>query len=284
MGRWMTEGYRRFVDRYGPWAVVAGASEGLGAAFAHALAARGLNVVAVARRAEPLQLLVAELETGHGIQARAIALDLSAPNGVTRLLSDLSDLSVGLLVWNAALSLIGPFLEQPIEGHLRELEVNARAPLTAVHGLAGAMVSRGKGGIILMSSLSGLQGTALVAHYAATKAWTRVLAEGLWWEFGKQGVDVLACVAGATDTPGYRASAPAVRKAARVPTMSAEAVVEEALDALGRQPSLIAGWKNRWAAVFLARVLPRRAAVRLMGRTMDELYGTTGASGKTWAD
>jgi short-subunit dehydrogenase len=269
----MADGHRRFADRYGPWAVVAGASEGLGAAFAHALAARGLDVVAVARRAEPLNALVAELEARHKTSARAIPLDLSAPDGVTRLLANLSDLSVGLLVWNAALSLIGPFLDQPLEGHLRELEVNARAPLRVVHSLAGAMVERRRGGIILMSSLSGMQGTARVAHYAATKAWNRVLAEGLWWELGKEGVDVLACVAGATDTTGYRASIPKLRPTARVPVMSPEAVVEEALDALGQRPSVIPGLKNRWAAAFLARLLPRRVAVRLMGRTMDRLYG-----------
>ena len=103
---------------------MAGASEGLGAAFADALAARGLNVVVVARRAEPLHALAAELRARHGVQTRAVALDLSEPQGVAQLLSELSDLSVGLLVWNAALSLIGPFLDQPLDGHLRELEVN----------------------------------------------------------------------------------------------------------------------------------------------------------------
>ena len=263
----------QWTERYGPWAVVAGASEGLGAAFADALAARGLNVVIVARRAQPLQALAAGLASRHGVQTRALAIDLSAPEGVATLLSDLSDLSVGLLVWNAALSLIGPFLEQPLEGHLRELEVNCRSPLAVVHSLGQAMAQRGRGGIILMSSLSGMQGTALVAHYAATKAWNRVLAEGLWWELGKRGVDVLASVAGATDTPGYRASTPRSREAAKVPVMSAEAVVEELLRALGRTPSVIPGRRNRWAAAFLARLLPRRVAVRLMGRTMDGLYG-----------
>lgn len=274
---------RRWVDRYGPWAVVAGASEGLGAAFARALAARGLNLAIVARRPGPLAALAAELEAGHGVRTRALALDLSEPDGVDRLLSDLSDLSVGLLVWNAALSLIGPFLEQPLDGHLRELEVNVRSPLTAVHALGQAMVARRRGGIILMSSLSGMQGSALVAHYAATKAWNRVLAEGLWWELGKEGVDVLACVAGATDTPGYRASEPESREAAKVPVMRAEAVVEEALAGLGRQPSLIPGRKNRWAAAFLARLLPRRAAVRLMGRTMDRMYGKADDPGRPGA-
>jgi short-subunit dehydrogenase len=236
----------QWTERYGPWAVVAGASEGLGAAFAEALAARGLNVVIVARRAEPLNALVAGIRTRHGVQTRAIALDLS---------------------------LIGPFLDQPLDGHLRELEVNCRSPLAAVHGFGQGMVRRGHGGIILMSSLSGLQGTALVAHYAATKAWNRVLAEGLWWELGKRGVDVLACVAGATDTPGYRASAPNPREAGKVPVMNVEAVVEEALSALGRTPSIVTGMRNRWAAGFLVRLLPRRMAVRIMGKAMDSLYG-----------
>lgn len=269
----MTTTTRRWTERYGPWALVAGASEGLGAAFADALAARGLNVVVVARRAEPLHALAADLRARHGIQTRAIALDLSEPPAVAQLLSDLFDLSVGLLVWNAALSVIGPFLDQPLEEHLRELEVNCRSPLAAVHGFGQAMAGRGHGGIILMSSLSGMQGTALVAHYAATKAWNRVLAEGLWWELGKRGVDVLACVAGATDTPGYRASAPNSREAGKVPVMSADAVVEEALAALGRTPGIVTGLRNRWAAAFLVRLLPRRMAVRLMGRTMDKLYG-----------
>jgi short-subunit dehydrogenase len=262
-----------WTTRYGPWAVVVGASEGLGAAFARAVAGRGLSVVLVARRTEPLTALAGDLETRHGVKTRALPLDMSQPDGVAALLSGTRDIEVGLLVWNAACSLIGPFLEQPLDGHLRELEVNCRAPLSLVHGLGREMVARRRGGVILMSSLSGMQGSALIANYAATKAWNRVLAEGLWWELGKSGVDVLACLAGATDTPGYRASEAAGGKASKVPVMSPDAVVKEALSALGRTPSLIPGWRNRWAAALLERVLPRRMAVRIMGRTMDTLYG-----------
>jgi short-subunit dehydrogenase len=275
----MARNGRAWAERYGPWAVVAGASEGIGAAFAHALAARGLNLVLVARRAAPLEALAADIVSQHGVGTRALALDLARPESVAALLSALRDLEVGLLVWNAASSMIGPFLEQPLDGHLRELEVNCRSPLTLVHGLGAAMVARRRGGIILMASLSGMQGTALVAHYAATKAWNRVLAEGLWWELGKHGVDVLASVAGATDTPGYRASEPAGEKASKVPVMRPEAVVAETLDALGRTPSLVTGWRNRWAAALLVRLLPRRVAVRIMGTTMDSLYGPPGRPG-----
>ena len=262
-----------FPGRYGPWAIVAGASEGIGAAFAHALATRGLNLVIIARRAAPLVQLGDDLETRYDVKVQALALDLAEPGSITALLDSTRHLEIGMLVWNAALSVMGPFLEQPIEAHQQELAVNCQSPLALVHALGNQMVARRRGGIILLSSLSGMQGTALVAHYAATKAWNRVLAEGLWWEMGKSGVDVLACVAGATDTPGYRSSAPAPGSDRSVPVQSPDAVATEALAALGKQPSIITGWKNRFAAAFLSRLLPRRAAVRLMGRTMDRMYG-----------
>lgn len=262
-----------FSQRYGPWAIVAGASEGIGAAFAHALAARGLNLVLVARRAPPLVALADELEARHKVNVQPLALDLAEPESIAELLSVTGDREIGLLVWNAALSVIGPFLDQPVEAHLMELEVNVRSPMTVVHALGGRMVARKRGGIILLSSLSSLQGTALIANYAATKAWNRMLAEGLWWELGKSGVDVLACVAGATDTPGYRGSAPRPGSDVNVPVQSPEAVVTEALAALGKRPSIITGGKNRFAAALLSRLLPRRAVVRFMGRTMDRMYG-----------
>jgi short-subunit dehydrogenase len=262
-----------FARRYGPWAIVAGASEGIGAAFARQLAARGLNLVVVARRAPPLVALADELESRHKVSVQPLALDLAEPESIAELLTVTSDREIGLLVWNAALSVMGPFLDQPVESHLLELEVNVRSPLVAVHELGGRMVARKKGGIILLSSLSGMQGTALVANYAATKAWNRVLAEGLWWELGKSGVDVLACVAGATDTPGYRTSAPRPGTDGNVPVQSPDAVAEEALAALGKRPSIVTGGKNRFAAALLSRLLPRKAAVKLMGRTMDRMYG-----------
>ena len=261
-----------FASRYGPWAIVAGASEGIGAAFAHALAARGLSLVLVARRAPPLVELADELESRHKVSVQPLALDLGEPESVAELLTVTSDREIGLLVWNAALSVMGPFLDQPVDAHLLELEVNVRSPMTLVHALGARMVARKRGGIILLSSLSGMQGTALVANYAATKAWNRVLAEGLWYELGKGGVDVLACVAGATDTPGYRSSAPRPGSDGNVPVQQPAEVAEEALAALGRVPSIITGRKNRLAAG-LMRFFSRRAVVRLMGRTMDRMYG-----------
>ena len=124
-----------FATRYGPWAIVAGASEGIGAAFAHALAAKGLNLVIVARRAPPLVALADDLETRYKVSVQPLALDLAEPESIAELLSVTSDREIGLLVWNAALSVMGPFLDQPLDAHLMELEVNVRSPLTVVHAL-----------------------------------------------------------------------------------------------------------------------------------------------------
>ncbi len=258
-----------FRDRYGPWALVAGASAGLGAAFARALAARGLHLLLAARRQGALDALAAELRAAHGVEVRTAALDLARPD-----LADAADrlaggAEVGLLVYNAAASAIGPFLEQPVEAQLRVLDVNCRGPLVLAHRLGGAMARRGRGGIVLMASLAGGQGNPLLASYAASKAFDIVLAEGLWAELRGRGVDVLACRAGATRTPGYEASRPR----ARVPLMEPAKVVEAALAALGRGPTVVAGGLNKVAAFAFGRLLPRRAAIRIMGSATRRLYG-----------
>lgn len=258
-----------FRERYGPWALVAGASAGLGEAFARQLAARGLNLLLLARRREALERLGDELRRAHGIEARAVPLDLGRPDLAAEVERAAAGLELGLLVYNAAHAAIGPFLSQPLEEHLRVLEVNCRGPLTLAHRLAGPMARRGRGGVILMTSLAASQGNPLLASYAASKAFALVLAEGLWAELAGAGVDVVACRAGATRTPGFEASRP--RRS--VPLMEAEAVARGALDALGHGPSTVAGALNRVAAFAFARLLPRRASIRIMGRATRRLYG-----------
>jgi short-subunit dehydrogenase len=256
--------------KYGPWALVAGASEGLGAAFTEALAARGLHLLLLARRAALLEALAARLRVEHGVEARAIALDLGGPALLDDLRAAAAGLEVGLLVYNAAYSRIGPFLDQTLEDKLRILDVNCRGPLILADELGRAMAERGRGGIVLMSSMAAMQGSPLVATYAATKAYNLVLAESLWDELRDRGVDVLACRAGATRTPGYEASKPAVESG---PVMEPAAVVEAALGALGKTPSVVPGLANAAASFVMGRVLPRRAAVRIMGRVTRKMYG-----------
>ncbi len=259
-----------FVERFGPWALIAGASVGLGEAFARQLAARGLNLFLLARTKDSLEKLAAELRSAHGIEAQTLAGDLARPDLASAVTALTAGREVGLLIYNAAHSVTGPFVERPLEEQLRVVDVNCRGPLVLTHLLGGAMARRRRGGILLMTSISGSQGGPLLASYAASKAFNLVLAEGLWAELGRQGVDVLACRAGATRTPGYLSSKP--REDAG-PLMDPAAVVTAALAALGTGPSVVPGWLNKVAAFLFARLLPRRWTIWIMGRAAEKMYG-----------
>jgi short-subunit dehydrogenase len=261
-----------FRSNYGPWAVVAGASEGIGAAFAAQLAARGLDLVLVARRTEQLTELGRKLTSEYGTRTRCLSVDLASNEGPTEIAAQTGDLEVGLLVFNAAFSVVGPFFGQSLEEHYREIDLNCRAPMAMAYSFGKRMLARGRGGILLMSSLSAFQGTPLVSNYAATKAYNLLLAEGLWDELRMEGIDVLACCAGATQTPAFLATRPKNPPFISVPIMSPDAVAREALANLGRNPSMITGRQNRLSSFLMRRALPRRIAIRLMGQTMRAMY------------
>ena len=262
-----------FVARYGPWAVIAGASEGIGEQFAAHLAARGLNLVLIARREEPLRALADRLARDAKIEARVVVLDLGAPDLPARIAAATEGLEVGLLVYNAAASRIGEFTSVPLDVHLRTVDVNCRGPVTLAHALAPAMVARARGGMVFMSSMAASQGTPLVSSYGGTKAFNLVFAESLWEELGPRGVDVIACRAGATRTPGYESSRPG----GGIPVMEPAAVVSQVLAALGRGPSMVPGWFNRVTTFIMGRLLPRRMAVRVMGGATRKLYSLPAA-------
>ena len=268
----MTSIPARFRGRYGPWGLVAGASEGLGAAFARGVAARGLDVVLVARREKPLAELAAALEAEHGVRTRILVEDLGSPGAVERILEATCELEIGLFVYNAALSKIGPLLDQPLEDLRAMLAVNCAGPLGLCWGLGRPMRERGRGGMVLMSSLAGFQGGALLAAYAATKAFNLVLAEGLWDELRGGGVDVLASCAGATLTPNFEASRPARMSFFAPAPMPPGRVVDDAFAALGKRPSTVPGLGNRFASFLLHRFATRKAAVSTLGDATRAMY------------
>jgi len=259
-----------FREQYGPWALVAGASVGLGEAFARQLAGRGVNLLLMARRQDALDHLAVGLRATHGIDVRTLAADLARPDLKTVVQDLVAGLDVGMLVYNAAYSVIGPFLDHSIEDHLRVVDVNCRGPLVLSHLLGGAMARRGRGGIVLMTSTAGSQGGPWISSYAASKAFNLLLAEALWDELSASGVHVVACRAGATRTPGYQASKP---RPSRVPLLEPSFVADKALAALGRGPSVVPGVFYRWSAFVMERLLPRRTAIRIMGRATRKLYG-----------
>lgn len=262
-----------FVERYGPWAVVAGASEGIGASFSRRLAERGLSLVLVARRAGPLEALAAELRDEHGIEVRVQPLDLGSADAVSTLGAAIEGLDVGLLIYNAAYSPIGRFIDIDVEEHLKAVAVNVHGPLRFSHYFGRRLAERGKGGIILMSSMSGYQGSAMVANYAATKAYDTVLAEGLWYELRGRGVDVLACIAGATLTPSYESVTDDIPTRGLSRPMPPDEVTAQALKDLGQRPSGASGRRNRFASALLSRILSRSAAIKMVSKETVRLYG-----------
>ena len=261
-----------FHRRYGPWALVAGGSVGMGAAYTEELARRGLNVVAVAEAAEPLESLARRVAAERGVETRAVVVDLAAADMLDVITRATADVEIGLVVYNAAHSVVGRFLDVSLADKLKTIDVNCRGPLLLADHFGRRMAERGHGGILLMSSLAGFQGQAMVGTYAATKAFSLVLGETLWDELADRGVDALAFCPGATSTPNFLASNPRSGGALSAPVMKPEETVAEALVALGRGPSAIAGRTNRIAAFVLHRLLPRRALVRVMSRTTRAMY------------
>lgn len=270
---------KAFRAKYGPWAVVAGASAGLGAQYAEQLAALGVNVALVARRPAELETLAATLRERYGVEARTLPLDLALPDAAATLDQQTADLDVGLLICNAARSVIGPFLDSPLDDHLGELAVNIQTPMALAWRFGRRFTARGRGGIILMASMSASLGSALLSNYGATKAYTLVLAEGLWEELRERGVDVLATMPAAIATPSYAASGATRQNAAAATTLPPDVVARAALAALGRGPSVTPGAATKLASFFMRRLMPRTSAIRMMGRVMRQMYGTAPPQG-----
>lgn len=265
----MKESFRK---KYGPWALVAGAGEGLGAAFCRSLARRGLNIILVDVKTDPMVKLSQELEAKADIQCLTIPLDLNEQETVGQLLEIMQHKDCKLLVYNAAHGPVQAFLDNTPKELDRHLQINARTPLHLVYGFAQHLVKHQKtGGIILMSSLAGLFGTQLVATYGATKAFNYNLGEALFHELKPHGIDVLACCAGAMDTPNYQNTNP--RYGLLKPkVMKPKKVSEKAVKTLGKKGLVIPGFSNRLNYFILSRLLPRPVASRLFNRTMKKMY------------
>jgi short-subunit dehydrogenase len=262
-----------FSSRYGPWALVAGAAVGLGAEYARQIAARGLAVVLIDRDAGPLEKTADAIRAAHGVAVRTLALDLARADVADVVLAATTDLDIGLLVYNAAIGTVSPFLEISTSNLQAVIDVNCRAPVFLTSALVPAMAARGRGGVVLMSSMAGNFGAAQLTIYAASKAFNLIFAEALWAELHGRGVDVLAVQPGQTRTPGWQASQPPELQGPGPLVMEPAEVVAEALAALGSEPTLIPGEMNRQSAALLAG-LPRRQAIELMSAITAQLIPT----------
>ena len=256
-----------FKTKYGTWALVAGASEGLGAAFAEELAKRRLNLILIARRLENLEVLSKKLRNKYQIEIKCHSIDLADFSQIKHFVSQL-DLDIGLLVYNAAYAPIGYFESISEENLSRIVDVNIKTPLLLSKLISKKMIEKGKGGIVLMSSLAGKQGSPKIATYAASKAFNAILAEGIWYELKSHGIDVMASCAGAISTPGYKNA----QNSKDAPgTLDADKVAAKTLKALGKGPTTIPGFINRMFHVFMVRLFPRKLAISIMGNNTKHL-------------
>lgn len=188
-------------NKYGPWAVIAGGSEGVGASFARLLADSGINCVLIARKPEPLAA-TAEQVRGRGVQARELVLDLLDPNALDRIREVTDDLEVGLMIFNAGANSYGHEFVTGDPARLRGvIDLNITAQLELTRHFGALMRERGRGGLMLVGSMAGYLGQPEISAYSAAKAFSRIFAEGLWLELGEHGVDVLELVLGVTHTP-----------------------------------------------------------------------------------
>jgi short-subunit dehydrogenase len=254
--------------RYGPWAIVIGGSEAMGASFAQKLAKAGLNLIIVARKEGPLNEVARQVRGESGVEVRTLSLDLAREDVLERIRSVSDDVEVGLVVYNAgAAHRTGGFLDQPLEDALRIVRVNSIGHISLSHHFGKKMLARGRGGIVLIGSMACVAGAAGVITYSAAKAFAQIFAEGLWAEINPHGVDVVYVPLGSFNTP-------AMARIGLVPQeelISAEDQVQQILDNIENGPVFLP--PHLAEGFYHAHSLPRREAAEQWRQHMRDRPG-----------
>ena len=259
-------------ERYGNWALIAGAAIGLGESFCVALAKKGINLFMIDNREEQLMNLSGKLAKAYGIQTKPFCIDLFQTDAVEQIMIQTSAIEVRFMIYVAAFSQIkkfGNFTSDDLEHYIN---INISTPLKLVHSFSNRLIAKKQsGGILLMSSLAGLLGMQYIVPYAASKAFTWNLAESLHHELKPYKIDVMACIAGATATEAYLGTNPQygfIKPQIQQPSD----VAERALKKLGKSALFIPGFSNRLNYFILTRLLPRKMASYFANKTMEKMY------------
>lgn len=262
-----------FLEKYGPWALVTGASSGIGEQFARLLARRGFNLLLVARRVDRLQALQAELLQQYGARVDLIAEDLADPAAPDRIVAAIGERDVGLLVSNAGFGLKGALNQHERADVEAMLNVNARAPLLLTYLLLPKLRARRHAGIIMTGSQEGEAAFPWSAAYAGTKNFVHGFGLSMWGELRDTGVDVLVLAPGSTESEAHALQG--ISRDALFGVMPAQEVARQGLENLGRRPLHIPAWYNR-LMMHLIRALPRRWAIILAGNAMEQTMAKSG--------
>jgi uncharacterized protein len=262
---------KEFKECYGSWAMVAGAAEGIGAAFSLSLAGRGINLVMVDVNAGILNGLAEQLKKTYFIEARSISMDLSDKDAWMNCMNAIQNIDCRLLVYVPAYSRVKPFLSNTQEELDKYIDLNGRTPIHLVHSFVSSVKDQKTAGILLMSSLAGLIGPPNLAPYAATKAFNILLAESLHSELRGRKINISACCAGETSTPAYWSSNP-VKASKWPPVMNPDKVAGYALKNLGKKAILVPGWQNRLSYFLLTKMFSRNFAAKIIKNALKKIY------------
>ncbi len=252
----------RLKTKYGEWAIVTGASSGIGLELATQLAEAGLNLVINSRHLDKLQEVEKQLKKNSKIEIKIVEYDVSETEGIEKIIQATQSLNVGLLVISAGYGTSGNFIEGSIHSEINMLRVNCEALLSLTHYYSQQFVQQKRGGIILMSSIVAFQGVAYSANYAATKAYVQTLAEGLAIELKPYGVDVLAAAPGPVDS-GFSQRANMKMSMSLKPSQVGVPI----LKALGRKSTVLPGLLTK-ILVYSLRTVPRWGKIRIMEKVM----------------
>ncbi|MEM6377378.1 MAG: SDR family NAD(P)-dependent oxidoreductase [Bacteroidota bacterium] len=254
------------LNTYGSWALVTGASSGIGKALAEKVAESGLNLVLVGRKnassKNTVEAVAAFLEANYGVRTKIIYADLSGSKDVEHLLHEVERLDIGLFIASAGFGTSGELIKSSLSDELNMLDVNCKALLILTHHFAKSFAARGKGGIILLSSMVAFQGVPYAGHYAATKAYVQSLGEALAHELRPLNVDVLAAAPGPVST-GFESRA----NMKMGKTLKPEEISTEILMALGKKDTILPGWLTKVLVTGL-RTVPRWGKVIIMKMVM----------------
>jgi uncharacterized protein len=255
----------RLLHKYGEWAIVTGASSGIGLELAMQLADAGLNLVISARGVERLDETAKQLRARSAIEVRIVAADAATTDGIDKITGATRDLNIGMLIVSAGYGTSGALIDNPLQTELDMLRVNCEGLLNLTHFYARQFAAQRRGGIILMSSIVAFQGTPYAANYAATKAYVQTLAEGLAVELKPYGVDVLAAA------PGPVKSGFGSRSNMNITSsLSPSQVGIPILHALGRRTTVLPGLLTK-ILFYSLQLLPRWGKVKVMGTVMADM-------------